>query len=204
MQQFISDYLATVTQAIGQLNPAELEAVANALFEAYQNDKQIFTMGNGASAALASHMACDWGKGTSTDLGTGTQVTGVKRLRIIGLADNVALMTAYGNDVRYEDIFVEQLKNLMNPGDVVLGISGSGGSPNVLRGLEYARAKGAVTIGFTGNQPKAQMMRDVCNITLAAPLTLMEQIEDLHVIFHHVVSLVLRQMVFSSQGKTWR
>ncbi|MGE5674619.1 MAG: SIS domain-containing protein, partial [Mycobacterium leprae] len=95
-------------------------------------------------------------------------------------------------------------KNLMNPGDVVLGISGSGGSPNVLRGLEYARAKGAVTIGFTGNQPKAQMMRDICNITLAAPLTLMEQIEDLHVIFHHVVSLVLRQMVFSSQGKTWR
>lgn len=195
MQAFINDYLATVQKAIGALNPADLEAVVNAIYDAYQNDKQVFTMGNGASAALASHMACDLGKGTAADLGAGTEVTGVKRLRIIGLADNVALMTAYGNDVAYEDIFLEQLKNLLNPGDVVIGISGSGGSPNVLRAMEYARQKGAVNIGFTGFQPKAEKMKALCDITLQAPLTLMEQIEDLHVVFHHVISLALRQRI---------
>jgi D-sedoheptulose 7-phosphate isomerase len=204
MQSLINEYLATVQKAIGALNPADLEAVVGALYEAYKNDTQIFTCGNGASAALASHMACDLGKGTSTDLGQGPTVSGAaKRLRIIGLADNVALMTAYGNDIRYDDVFVEQLKNLLNPGDVVLGISGSGGSPNVLRALEYARARGAVTIGFTGAQPKAPQMKALCDITVAAPLTVMEQIEDLHVIFHHVVSLALRKLVFESQGKTF-
>jgi D-sedoheptulose 7-phosphate isomerase len=197
MQQLISDYLATVQNGLGELNPADLAAVIAAIYDAYLHDKQVFTCGNGASAALASHMACDLGKGTSTDLGQGPVVSAAKRLRIIGLADNVALMTAYGNDISYEDVFVEQLKNLLNPGDVVLGISGSGGSPNVLRALEYARARGAVTIGFTGAQPKAPLMRALCDITVAAPLTMMEQIEDLHVVFHHVVSLGLRRKIFA-------
>ncbi len=195
MQQFITEYLNTVQKAIGQLNPAELEAVVNAIYTAYQNDKQIFTFGNGASAALASHMACDLGKGTAGDLGAGTEVTNVKRLRIIGLSDNVALMTAYGNDVSYDDVYLEQIKNLLNPGDVVIGISGSGGSPNVLRAMEYARKKGAVNIGFTGQQPKAEKIKALCDITLQAPLTLMEQIEDVHVVFHHVISLALRQRI---------
>lgn len=124
-------------------------------------------------------------------------MSGAKRLRIIGLADNVALMTAYGNDIRYEDVFVEQLKNLLGEGDVVIGISGSGGSPNVLRALEYSRARGAVTVGFTGAQPKAAMLRSHCDYTLAAPLDLMEQIEDLHVIFHHVISLALRRLILA-------
>lgn len=201
MQQFISDYLNTVRDALAQIDPAELEAVVNALYDAYLNDKQIFTMGNGASAALASHMACDLGKGTSVDLGMGPAASGAKRLRIIGLADNVALMTAYGNDIRYEDVFVEQLKNLLNPGDVVIGISGSGGSPNVLRAMEYARARGAVTVGFTGAQAKAPMMKALCDMTLAAPLALMEQIEDVHVIFHHVISLALRMKTFAYNGR---
>ncbi len=199
MRPFIADYLETVRQALADFNPSDLEPVVEALYQAWVEGRQVFTLGNGASAALASHMACDLGKGTAADLGTGPVVTKVKRLRIIGLADNTALMTAYGNDVVYDDIFVEQLKNLLNSGDVVLGISGSGGSPNVLRALDYARGKGAITIGFTGAQPKAELMRQRCDITVAAPLTLMEQIEDLHVVFHHIVSLALRERVFQSQ-----
>lgn len=193
MEAFILEYLQTVQKALGELNPADLEAVVDAMYKAYEDDKQIFTLGNGASAALASHVACDIGKGTAADLGQGAAVSGAKRVRIIGLADNVALLTAYGNDVSYEDVFVEQLKNLLNPGDVVLGISGSGGSPNVLRAMEYARAKGAVNIGFTGAQ--GDKLRALCDIHVSAPLTLIEQIEDLHVIFHHIVGLALRKKI---------
>jgi D-sedoheptulose 7-phosphate isomerase len=201
MQDYIQSYLTTVQEAIAKLDPAQIEGVVNALHTAYLSGKQVFTMGNGASAALASHMACDLGKGTSADLGHGPALSGARRLRIISLADNVALMTAYGNDIRYEDIFVEQLKNLLNEGDVVIGISGSGGSPNVLRAMEYARAKGAVTVGFTGAQPKAHMLSALCDHTLAAPLDLMEQIEDIHVIFHHVISMALRRLILPEQTK---
>jgi len=196
----ISTYLATVNRAIDEVDQAALQAVADALYKAWDEGRQIFTMGNGASAALASHMGCDWGKGTATDLNQGPADSGAKRLRIISLVDNVPVLTAYGNDIRYDDVFVEQLKNLLNPGDVVLGISGSGGSPNVLRSMAYARARGAVTIGFTGAQPKAHMLGDLCDICCYAPLTMMEQIEDLHVIFHHVISLALRARVFAAQG----
>lgn len=195
------EYLMTIQKALGQLNPSDLDAVTEALYTAYRQDKQIFTMGNGASAALASHMACDLGKGTSTDLGMGPVVSGAKRLRIISLADNVPLMTAYGNDIRYEDIFVEQLKNLLNPGDVVMGISGSGGSPNVLCAMEYARSRGAVTIGFTGAQAKAHLLAECCDLIVSAPLAVMEQIEDLHVVFHHVVSMGLRSRIQAEKGE---
>ncbi|MDF2628280.1 MAG: gmhA [Symbiobacteriaceae bacterium] len=201
MQDYIRNYLTTVQTAIAQLDPVQIESVITAIHTAYCGGKQIFTMGNGASAALASHMACDLGKGTSADLGQGPALSTAKRLRIISLADNVPLMTAYGNDIRYDDIFLEQLKNLLNPGDVVIGISGSGGSPNVLRAVEYARAAGAVTIGFTGAQPKAHMLSAFCDHTLAAPLDLMEQIEDIHVIFHHVISMALRRLIISENAK---
>jgi len=202
VQKFISEYFEQIQKAVAALNPADLEAVADAIHTAYKEGRQVFTFGNGASAALASHMACDLGKGTAPDLGRGPVESLGKRLRIIGLADNVALLSAYGNDIRYEDIFVEQLKNLLNPGDVVLGISGSGGSPNVLRAMAYARARGAVVVGFTGAQPKADLMRPLCDVCVAAPLTCMEQIEDLHVIFSHVVSLVLRQRILGSLSQS--
>lgn len=201
MQSFIAEYLQTVQRAVGELEPQAIETAIEMIYRAYQEDRQIFTLGNGASAALASHMACDLGKGTAADLGTGPVATGVRRLRIIGLADNVALMTAYGNDVSYEDLFVEQLKNLLNPGDVVLGISGSGASPNVLRALEYARARGVVTVGLTGAQPKAALMKERCDHCVAVPLTLMEQTEDLHVVIHHIISLGLRQRILGGEGQ---
>lgn len=197
----ITGYMKRIQAALDQVDLAEIEAVVELLYAAYQNGQQLFVCGNGGSASLASHMAMDYGKTTSTDLVQGAQVGTAKRFRVISLVDNIPLLTAYANDVSVEGIFVEQLKNLLNPGDVLLGISGSGGSPNVLRALEYARAKGAKTIGFTGGMPKAELMRQSSDLLLAAPSTLMEQIEDLHMIFHHLITLSLRQRIFADQGQ---
>lgn len=197
--EFVRAYAEEISRSVLAMDPSAIQSIVDALFETYQRDGQIFTFGNGASAALASHMACDLGKGTSIDIGQGVEASGVRRLRIIGLADNMALLTAYGNDVAYEDIFVEQLKNLLRPGDTVIAISGSGGSPNVLRALDYANAKQALTIGFTGNQAKAIHLIERCDYYLNAPLDCMEQIEDLHVIYSHVIGLMLRERIMTHQ-----
>jgi len=188
-------YLDGVRQALAETDPGPLLAVADALDRAFQDGRSVFTFGNGASAALASHMATDIGKLTSLDLGTGPIVSGVKRLSIMSLNDNAAWMTALGNDIAYKDVFLEQLKNHLRPRDVVLAISGSGGSPNVLRALDYARALGATTLGFTGRQAKAGEMLERCDICVQAPATMMEQIEDLHVVYHHIVTRTLYERV---------
>lgn len=195
MRQLMREYIFTVQEAVGRIDPVAMEAASDALFEAFLDGRQVFTMGNGASAALASHMACDLGKGSAVDLGLGPLPSGARRLRIVSMADNAALLTAYGNDIGYDDVFVEQLKNALLPRDVVIGISGSGGSPNVLRAMTYARARGAVTIGLTGRQPTWVKLRALCDVCLQAPLTMMEQIEDAHVICSHVLSLALRERV---------
>jgi D-sedoheptulose 7-phosphate isomerase len=195
MRQQMTDYLRTTGDALRGLDLHGLEACADALFLAFLHRRQVFTMGNGASAALASHMACDLGKGTATDLGLGAARSDARRLRITSLVDNVPLLTAYGNDLSYHDVFVEQLRNVLEPGDVVVGISGSGGSPNVLRAMEFARAHDAITIGLTGQQPSAVKLRALSNICIQAPLTMMEQIEDVHVICHHMVALALRKRI---------
>lgn len=102
-------------------------------------------MGNGGAAANASHFAADLGKGT-----LGRRYEGEKRVRVTSLTDNATSLSAYANDLSFEDIFVQQLRNLLNPGDLVIAITGSGNSPNVLEAIEYAKKKGALTIGFLG------------------------------------------------------
>jgi D-sedoheptulose 7-phosphate isomerase len=144
-------------------------------------------------------MACDLGKGTAIDVGQGTADSGMARLRVVSLVDNMALLTALSNDVSYEDVFVEQLKNLLNAGDIVIGISGSGGSPNVLRAMQYARSRGATTVGLTGSQPGSRLLCAVSDIVAQVPLTIMEQIEDVHVIIHHMISTALRERMASGQ-----
>jgi D-sedoheptulose 7-phosphate isomerase len=191
----INSYLLDVQNSISQVNVVHIDEMVNALFHAFVHGRTVFTMGNGASAALAAHIACDLGKGTASDIGQGVERPAGPRLRILSLTDNVALMTAYGNDVHYHDVFLEQLKGLLRPGDVVLGISGSGGSPNVLRALEYARMMGSQTLGMTGHQQSAHLMCTLCDICLQAPSTMMEQIEDLHVMFSHAITIALRQKI---------
>src|SRR5882672_3051253 len=120
-------YFRRLSDTRERLPFSDIDGVAEVLMEAYENARMIFLFGNGGSAALASHLACDLGKGTVNGSG--------KRFRVLSLTDNVPLMTAWANDVHYEDIFAQQLENYLRPGDVAFAISGSGNSPNVLKAL---------------------------------------------------------------------
>lgn len=184
-------YLEQMATAVRQTDTAALECVAHLLERARLEGRRVYVFGNGASAALAGHIAGDLGKGTAPSLGAGAGTHGGQRLKIISLSDTTAWLTALGNDVHYRDVFLEQLKNHLEPGDLAWGISGSGGSENVLRALEYARAHGGATVGFTGMMPSSENMRALCDVTVQAPSTLIEQIEDLHVMYHHLVARVL-------------
>ena len=188
-----SEYYTDLRHVFEAGPPDELDEVAALIWEAALGGRVVYTLGNGASAALASHMATDLGKGTAHDHGLDPQQPSGLRLRVVSLTDNSALLTAYGNDVGYEYTFVEQLRNLLQKGDVVIGISGSGSSPNVLRAMEYARAQGAHAVGFTGNMPGWEQMATRCDVLVRAPLERIDQIEDVHVSFNHILARVLRE-----------
>jgi len=174
-------YFRGLARTLQTLAHEGVDEVARALFSAYQDHNSVFLFGNGGSAALASHLACDLGKGTAID--------GCERFRVLSLTDNVALMTAWANDARYEDIFAEQLRNFIRPGDVAFAISGSGNSPNVLKGLRAAREAGGFNIGLSGYQ--GGRMKALCDLCVVVPSDNMQVIEDLHLsISHCVFSLV--------------
>lgn len=146
---FVNKYLDEAHGIFDVYKSKEFTAAMDLMWSTYSNDKQVFIFGNGGSAGTSNHMV--------NDLSKGTAVEGKKRLRVIGLADNMSLLTAYANDCGYESIFEEQLKNLLNPGDVCIAISASGNSPNVVRAAEYARknkAKVISLVGFTGGKLK--------------------------------------------------
>jgi D-sedoheptulose 7-phosphate isomerase len=181
----VPSYLEELRGTIQKLPVRTINRLARAFLEAYDNGRTIFLFGNGGSAALASHMACDLGKGTAPTAG--------KRLRAVALTDNVALITAWANDSRYEDIFAEQLGNLLQPGDIAVGISASGNSPNILAALNAARRVGVITAGITGFQ--GGKMLSLCDICVVVPSDNMQIIEDLHLsIAHSVFRVVLHQI----------
>lgn len=176
-------YFNQLRATLGRLSVEQIDAVVSSLLTAYDNGKTIFLFGNGGSAALASHMACDLGKGTAS--------VGNARLRVIALTDNVELITAWANDTSYANIFAEQLANLIMPGDLALAISGSGNSPNILAGLHLARQKGAVTAGisgFAGGKLKA-----LCDVCIVVPSDDMQIIEDAHSSIAHAIFRAVRQ-----------
>lgn len=191
----IDSYLRDVASAIQALDRAQVRAVADVMLDAWRRGATVYTLGNGGSAALASHMACDLAKNTSPDLGTGPDVLAQQRLRVVSLADSSPLMTALGNDIDYADIFVEQLKSVLGQQDVVLAISGSGTSSNVLGALRYARNVGATTVAFTGSRASSAPMLELADTALLAPVEMMEQIEDLHVVVNHVLAVYLRAVI---------
>lgn len=142
MNDWISNYVRAQKAALDSISASSLERWVGILGRALAEDRQIFAFGNGGSAANASHFATDLGKGASDKLG--------KRFRVLSLNDNVAWMTALGNDYAYEDVFVRQLENYARKGDVVLALSVSGNSPNVVRAVEWARRNGLVTLALVG------------------------------------------------------
>lgn len=198
MSNALATYLVQVAAATAQLDEAQLAAAADVLFDAWRRGATVHVMGNGGSAALASHMATDLGKNTAADLGVGPDVPAARRLRITAVTDNVALITALGNDIGYDDVFVEQLKGALRAGDVVVGISGSGSSPNVVRAMQYARRAGATTIALTSARPSAAAMLAWTDCPIVAPTQAMEQIEDLHTVVNHALTVHLRERIASA------
>lgn len=181
------EYFGIYQQLVANLPYEKIDRVINDLMFAYDRGKHIFIFGNGGSAALASHFACDLGKGTIVSS------NGQKRFRVMALTDNVPLMTAWANDSCYEQIFAEQLRNFLTPGDVAFAISGSGNSPNILRGLEVARSHGARTIGLTGFE--GGKMKSLCDVCVILPSDNMQIIEDFHLSVTHAIFSVIRHRV---------
>jgi len=178
----IPSYLEELSVTIQKLPLPAIDRLVRTLLDAYKGGRTIFPFGNGGSASLASHMTCDFGKGTATEVG--------RRLRVVALTDNVALITAWANDTRYDRIFAEQLENLLQPGDVAFAISGSGNSPNILSALTFAREAGAVTAGMSGFQ--GGQMKSLCDVCVVVPSDNMQIIEDLHLAIAHSVFRRLR------------
>jgi len=155
------------------------------IYEVFKKNKQVFILGNGGSASTASHFCCDLGKGTVID--------GQPRFRVISLNDNIPLLTAYSNDFGYEFVFVEQLRNLLNEGDLVICITASGNSTNVLNAIEYAKQIGAATIGFLGfGGGKA---KDMVTEHITVSNSNYGQVEDIHMILAHAACQYFRERI---------
>ena len=177
----INDYLGRLKKTIDNLKSDEIDQFIEIINKAYAHNKQVFVIGNGGSALTASHYACDLNKGISYNR--------AKRFRAIALADNYATTMAYANDVSYEDIFVEQLKNFLEKGDVVICISGSGNSKNVLKAIEYANQGGAITVGITGYD--GGELKKISSHSVNANVNDMQISEDIHMILGHLTMKVL-------------
>lgn len=180
-----SEYLERVTAVAREVELAELDAMVEAVDRAYQQGNTVFLVGNGGSGANASHLCEDLGKDTLVDFER------QKRLKVISLTDNTPYILAWGNDTDYSRVFVEQLKNLAAPGDVLIAISGSGNSPNVLRAVEYANAQGMTTLGMTGFTGGA--LREIAHHTLHVPVMDMGICESVHGIYFHYLVRELRE-----------
>jgi D-sedoheptulose 7-phosphate isomerase len=176
-----SEYRQLLTDTLNRLDMAAVDAMVDCFADAHARGATIFTMGNGGSGASASHAAGDFLKGASYGLD--------QRFKMICLNDNLPSMMAIANDIGWDDIFVEPLKNFLQPGDVVIGISGSGNSKNVLKAVDYAKSKGATVIGMTGF--KGGKLREAADICIHSDAMDMEVAEDVHMAVFNMVKKVM-------------
>ena len=174
---FASKYISENIKILQSLDANEIAAAVELVVQAGESGSRIYAIGNGGSASTASHFVNDMGKGAS--LGR------VKRFKVIPLTDNVEWMTALSNDLSYEDVYVEQLKNFAEKNDVLLAISGSGNSENVIRAVQYANETGCHTIGFTGFD--GGKLRNLVERCIVIDSDHMGRIEDMHVILQHII-----------------
>ncbi|MGD0435402.1 MAG: SIS domain-containing protein [Bryobacteraceae bacterium] len=175
---FPEQYRAALLEAIQHIDTARVEQAIEWFREARDGSKHIFVCGNGGSAATASHFACDMLKGASYNRES--------RFRILALTESVATLTAYSNDVHYDCVFVEQLKNFAQAGDLMMCISGSGNSPNVVRAMEYANQIGCRTIALTGRD--GGKLGPMARLNIQIPVPHMGRIEDAHMIVCHMIA----------------
>lgn len=177
----ISDYFEKEKATLDAISKEDLNSLMNVLTQAREDGKHIFIMGNGGSAATASHYVCDFNKGISY----GKE----KMFKFICLNDNVPTMMAYANDLSYADVFVGPLRNFMQEGDVVIGISGSGNSENVVRAIKYANENGGVSVGITGYS--GGKVKQLSKYNVHVPVDDMQIAEDLHMVLDHCMMKIL-------------
>lgn len=174
---FPEQYRNELLKTIDTVDLEKVNQIIEWFKEARARGRRIFVCGNGGSASTASHFACDMVKGASYNRPS--------RFRIMALTDHMPAISAYSNDVGYECIFVEQLKNFAEAGDIVMGISGSGNSPNVLRAIEYANEIGCRTIGLSGRD--GGKLAPLVGLNIQVPVPHMGRIEDAHMIVCHMI-----------------
>ncbi len=185
------DYFLELSELVLRIPHQQVDAIAEVLLRAHTASQKVFLFGNGGSASLASHFACDLGKG-ATAFGDHK-----KHFRAIALTDNIPMLTAWANDSSYDEIFSRQLRNFVEAGDVAFAISGSGNSTNVLMALEYARKAGAYCVGLTGYQ--GGKMKRLCDVCLVVPSDNMQMIEDVHLSVAHSLFTIVRRRLELSQ-----
>jgi len=178
----VQTYLLELQATVANLPADQIDQVIAVLLECAYSGHKVFICGNGGSASTATHFACDLSKNTI--------VAGAPSFKVIALNDNMALMTAWANDTDYDKVFAAQLEPLVESGDVVIGISCSGNSGNVLNALSVARNYGAYTIGFTGDN--GGQLKDVVDLCIQAPSPRIEQQEDVHLILEHCICSAIR------------
>ncbi len=190
----ISDYLDRVCQDIRNMDPGQIVAVTDLIEQAYDAGRFVFIIGNGGSGANASHLSEDLSKCTLCDFES------QKRLKVLSLTDNASAIMAWGNDEGYDRIFLEQLKNLASPGDLLLAISGSGNSPNILKAVDWANQNGLTTVGITGFS--GGKLRSLAHHNLHAPVDDMGIAESLHqVVFHWIIDDLYRRFTAKARGQ---
>jgi len=192
-EEFSTNYFNTLKNAIDKIDPEKVRQAVEMIYHAYKNGKQVFILGNGGSASTASHFACDLGKLTVNDFSDAQE----KRFKVVSLADSTSIMTALGNDISYEDVFWQQLANLVSKDDVVVGISTSGNSPNVVRAVKKAKERGAKTIGLLGFSGGG-VLHDLVDLEITIQNNHCGQVEDVHLILTHIMAYYLSE--FKKEG----
>ncbi|MCX6015628.1 MAG: SIS domain-containing protein [Chloroflexales bacterium] len=181
----MQQYFTNLARAIAQVPNDRAEAVLDALWQTYLRDGTVIVCGNGGSAATASHLVCDLGKWTV--------VAGQRRFRAVALTDNMPLVTAWGNDTAYERVFVEQIPMIYRPGDLLVTISGSGNSPNVLHVSEWVQAQGGQVVGLSGFG--GGKLASLADISFVAPSSFMPEVEDIHMALCHALAVNLAERI---------
>ncbi len=187
----IADYYEREMAVIRHLDQVELNRAMNCLLEHYEKESAVYVFGNGGSSATASHMVVDFNKGASMAV--------EKRFRFVCLNDNIPSLMAIANDIGFEDVFYYQLENKLNKDDLILAISGSGNSKNVLKAVTYAKTKGCEVIGMTGyDGGKLDKMSD---FHLHVPVDDMQITEDLHMGFDHMIMQIFWKFLLAEKGR---
>lgn len=188
----IKNYISGLQHTMDQLPLQLIVDVIDILSEARLKRNQVFIMGNGGSAATASHFVCDLAKNTRRE--------GLPHFRVIGLTDNMAIFSAYANDEGYENVFSQQLANLAQPGDVIIGISASGNSKNVLNAIDEARRRNVKTIGFTGFD--GGLLGQMVDVNIHVKSDIIEHVEDIHLMLEHIIIKAIKEQTQPKMIKT--